>query len=173
MKLSAIGEKIEDINEELDDFLKNSNSTAAILCEMSGEILTSQGDYSGLDTTTIASLAAGSFATTKGIANLLGEREFSLLFHQGKSRNIFISNIESFAILIIVFSNDAVLGVVKQTSQDSKKRLISVFESIERGDKFTKKDKPIILKDVKPKDKNKEKSFDFDSLTIDDIDDLF
>ena len=173
MKLSVIGEKIEDINEELDNFLKNSNSTAAILCEMSGEILTSQGDYSGLDTTTIASLAAGSFATTKGIANLLGEREFSLLFHQGKATNIFISNIGSFAILIIVFNNDAVLGVVKQTSQESKQRLVGVFESIEKGTKYGKKEKPVIVKEEKPKEKKKEKTFDFDSLTIDDIDDLF
>ncbi|MDD3627873.1 MAG: roadblock/LC7 domain-containing protein [bacterium] len=173
MKLSVIGEKIENINETLEDFLRNSNSTAAILCEMSGEILTSQGDYTGLDTTTIASLAAGSFATTKGIANLLGEREFSLLFHQGKATNIFISNIESYAILIIVFSNDAVLGVVKQTSYDSRKKLVEVFQAIERQSKGKKPEKPIIVKEEKPQEKKKDKTFDFDSLTIDDIDDLF
>ncbi|HDS08587.1 MAG TPA: roadblock/LC7 domain-containing protein [Firmicutes bacterium] len=173
MKLSVIGEKIEDINEELEGFLRNSNSTAAILCEMSGEILTSQGEYSELDTTTIASLAAGSFATTKGIANLLGEREFSLLFHQGKATNIFISNIESYAILIIVFNNDAVLGVVKQTSQESRKNLVEVFQKIEKQAKGKKVEKPIIVKEEKPKEKKKEKTFDFDSLTIDDIDDLF
>lgn len=173
MKLAVIGERIENINEELEKFLKNSNSTAVILCDMSGEILTSQGDYSNLDTSTIASLAAGSFATTKGIANLLGEREFSLLFHQGKETNIFISNIESYAILIIVFNNDAVLGVVKQTSQESKLSLVEIFQAIETGAKFGKKEKPVIVKEEKPKEKKKEKTFDFDSLTIDDIDDLF
>ncbi len=196
MKLSQIGNKIDPINEILENFLDDAGVTCAILCDMGGEILTTKGDVSTLDFTNIAAMAAGSYATTKGIANLLGQSEFSLLFHQGTKNNILISSVENFAIFIILFDANTILGVVKQKSQEMKETLKIIFEEIVKGKGIViKKAKVFEERDLdkvkpskkKPKPAKKEeiekeeteekdgssKKFDFDSLMIDDLDDIF
>ena len=175
MKLSDIGDRINEINQELEGLLKETLSICIILSNIDGEILNTVGDSSNIDSMNIAALAAGSFATTKGIANILGEREFSLLFHQGKESNIFISNIESYAILILIFDKNSILGMVKQKSQQYRQNLLQIFQSLTKKKVTTRpvEKKIIIPKEEQKKDKKKSKDFDFDSLMIEDIDDLF
>ncbi len=195
MKLSQIGGRIEEINHKINDFIAEVQALCAIVCDMGGEILTTQGDTGMLDFVNIAAMAAGSFATTKGIANLLGQKEFSLLFHQGTKNNILISNIENFSIIIIVFDNNSILGVVKQKTTELKDQLKVVFEDIVKGQgiiiKKAKifeergpaaqpaaepaKKEPEKKPEEKPQEKPKDgkKKFDFDSLMVDDLDDLF
>ncbi len=191
MKLSQIGSRIEDIKKEIDTFLNDSLSSCVILCDMGGEIITTMGDTSAFDYTNIAAMAAGSYATTKGIANLLGQKEFSLLFHQGAKNNILISSIDNYVIEITVFDNNAILGVVKQKTNQLNQSLKQIFEEIVKGKGITvKKAKIFAEKNTldngkeKPKkdekksakeedEKNKTKKNDFDSLMIDDLDDIF
>jgi predicted regulator of Ras-like GTPase activity (Roadblock/LC7/MglB family) len=194
MKLSQIGDKINIINNDLQDFIRETDASNIILCDMGGEILTYIGNNSPLDFPNIAAMAAGSYATTKGIANLLGQKEFSLLFHQGSTNNILISNVENYAIFIIVFGNSSVLGIVKQKSRDLKTKLDVTFKDIVKGKgiivkkaKIFEEHKNIEEKEEKSVKKKEEtrstkkeeenekesKKFDFDSLMIDDLDDIF
>ena len=175
MKLSDIGDKINAINSELENLLRDTVSICIILSNIDGEILNTVGDSSNIDSMNIAPLAAGSFATTKGIANILGEREFSLLFHQGVENNIFISNIESYAILIVIFDKNSILGVIKQKSQQYRKNLLDIFNSLnkKKGRKKAPEKKVIVPKKETEKKDDRSKDFDFDSLMIEDIDDLF
>lgn len=194
MKLSQIGDKINIINNDLQDFIRETDASNIILCDMGGEILTYIGNNSPLDFPNIAAMAAGSYATTKGIANLLGQKEFSLLFHQGSTNNILISNVENYAIFIIVFDNSSVLGIVKQKSRDLKTKLDVTFKDIVKGKgiivkkaKIFEEHKNIEEKEEKSVKKKEEtrstkkeeenekesKKFDFDSLMIDDLDDIF
>jgi len=52
--------------------------------DKNGQLIASAGDTHNIDTTALASLTAGNIAATGGIARLLGEREFSILFHEGR-----------------------------------------------------------------------------------------
>ena len=61
------------------------------------------GDIENLDTTSLASLTAGNVAATDGLAKLIGEKEFSVLFHEGEKDNIHISIVGERVILVVIF----------------------------------------------------------------------
>ena len=54
-------------------------------------MIASAGNTNGIDSTSLASLTAGNIAATSGLAKLCGEKEFSILFHEGEWDNIHIS----------------------------------------------------------------------------------
>ncbi len=84
-------EEIEKIDSILARMLKGAEAKCALLVDKDGHLITRQGFTHSLDTTALAALLAGSFASTKEIARLVGESEFSVLFHQGKKDHIHMS----------------------------------------------------------------------------------
>ncbi len=62
-----------------------------VLVEKDGQQLAVHGDLGDLDTTSLASLAAGNVAATGGMAKLIGEKEFPTLSHEGERESIHIS----------------------------------------------------------------------------------
>ena len=60
-----------------------------------------------------AALAAGNFATVDAMAKLVGEQEFSLLFHKGTDCNIHFSKIDDELLLISMFGKEISLGFVR------------------------------------------------------------
>ena len=55
-----------------------------MLVDKDGHMITKLGEASGYDPETVSALVAGSFAATRQVAAMLGECEFSAIFHQGK-----------------------------------------------------------------------------------------
>ena len=76
-------DQIKQIDKALIRIIKESEAKCALLVDKDGHLITRQGFTHTLDTTALAALLAGSFASTKEIARLVGEPEFSVLFHQG------------------------------------------------------------------------------------------
>ncbi|MBU2631508.1 MAG: roadblock/LC7 domain-containing protein, partial [Proteobacteria bacterium] len=66
-----------------------------------------------LDSTAFAALAAGNFAAVDAMAKLVGESEFSLLFHKGEKSSIHFSRINDETLLIAMFNKDISLGLVR------------------------------------------------------------
>ena len=75
----------------LDRLRHDSNAKVVFLIDKNGQQLATAGDLTGLDPTSLASLTAGNVAATDGLAKLLGEREFSILFHEGEHDNLHIN----------------------------------------------------------------------------------
>ena len=67
----------------------------------------------GVDATSLASLTAGNVAATDGLAKLIGEKEFSILFHEGEKDNIHISLVAQRVILVVIFDEKSSLGLVR------------------------------------------------------------
>ena len=63
--------------------------------------------------TSLASLAAGNIAATGGLASLIGEKEFSILFHEGERDNMHISVIDNRLILVVIFDKRSSVGLVR------------------------------------------------------------
>jgi len=84
-------EEQKQIDELLRELLKNSDAKTALLLDQGGFLMSVQGFTEHLDPQTIAVLAAGSFATTRELAKLIGEEGFTVMFHQGRRDNIHIS----------------------------------------------------------------------------------
>ncbi len=56
---------------------------------------------------------AGKIAATGGLAKLIGEKEFSTLFHEGVRDKLHISIVASRVILVVIFDSRSRLGLVR------------------------------------------------------------
>jgi len=125
---------IEEINKILADFLDRSQAKCALLIDKEGHLVTKKGFTKSFNTDSIAALVAGSFAATKQVAQLLGETEFSVLFHQGKNENIHIGLVAERALIVIIFDDRTTLGMVRLYAEELTQRLTdSLLKSIERN----------------------------------------
>ena len=111
----------------------DSSARLVFLVDKDGQQIAVQGDVGNLDTTSLASLAAGNVAATGGIAELLGEKEFPTLSHEGEKESIHISVIGRL-LLVVVFDERSSLGLVKLRSKQIARQLAELFEEVTRGD---------------------------------------
>jgi hypothetical protein len=77
------------------------------------------------------------------MAKLLGEKEFSILFHEGEKDNIHISLIGQRVILVVIFDQRSSLGLVRLRAKKTSDVLVKLFEDI-----FTKLEKERGVKHV-------------------------
>lgn len=112
---------IARIQRLLSELVDDVDATAAFLVEKSGQMLASEGDVKGLDTTAIASLVSSSFASSRAVAKLIGEPEFLAMFQQGDRTSIFLYALTTQDILVVIFNDQSKTGLVKvQTEQAAK-----------------------------------------------------
>src|SRR5437899_12585278 len=102
-----------------------------VLVEKDGQQLAVHGELGDLDTTSLASLAAGNVAATGGMAQLIGEKEFPTLSHEGERESIHISVIGR-VLLVVVFDDRSSLGLVKLRSKQISHELAATFAEIEQ-----------------------------------------
>src|SRR5437667_9289643 len=100
-----------------------------VLVEKDGQQLAVHGELGDLDTTSLASLAAGNVAATGGMAQLIGEKEFPTLSHEGERESIHNSVIGR-ARLIVVFDERSTLGLVKLRSRQVSQQLSTMIDEI-------------------------------------------
>ncbi len=121
--------KIED---EIKRLRQQTNATVIFLVDRDGQLIASCGEEGEIDTTSLASLTAGNIAATGGMAKLIGEKEFSILFHEGEKDNIHISVIAKRVILVIIFDHRSSLGLVRLRVKKSSEVLNQVFEEVQQ-----------------------------------------
>ena len=119
----------EKIDIALKRLLKGSEAKCALLVDKDGHLVTRQGFTQSLDTTSLAALLAGSFASTKEIARLVGEPEFSVLFHQGKRDHIHMSLVGDRSILVVVFDDRTTIGMVRLYAKEASDDLEKIFKA--------------------------------------------
>ena len=107
--------------------LVDASAKVVFLVDKNGTLLGSVGDAVGFDTTSLASLAAGNIAATGGLANLIGEKEFSILFHEGERDNMHLSVVAERLILVIVFDRRSSVGLVRLRVRQATTRLTAVM----------------------------------------------
>ena len=153
-------EEFKRIDEELVSLKNAANASVVFLVDKNGQLIASVGDTQDVDTTSLASLTAGNIAATGGIAKLLGEEEFTILFHEGAKDNINISLIDSRIILAVVFDSRSSLGLVRLRVKKSTENLAKIFEDITG-------------KSERDKAEGKLEDSPFTEISDDDIDSLF
>jgi predicted regulator of Ras-like GTPase activity (Roadblock/LC7/MglB family) len=125
---------IEEINKILADFLDRSQAKCALLIDKEGHLVTKKGFTKSFNTDSIAALVAGSFAATKQVAQLLGETEFTVIFHQGKNENIHIGLVAERALVVVIFDDRTTLGMVRLYAEELTQKLSdTLIASIERN----------------------------------------
>jgi predicted regulator of Ras-like GTPase activity (Roadblock/LC7/MglB family) len=106
--------------------LADAFAKVVFLIDKNGTLIASAGDSVGFDTTSLASLAAGNIAATGGLANLIGEKEFSILFHEGERDNMHLSVIAERLILVVIFDRRSSVGLVRLRVRQAAGRLSAV-----------------------------------------------
>jgi predicted regulator of Ras-like GTPase activity (Roadblock/LC7/MglB family) len=111
--------------------VSNANAKVVFLVDKNGQLITSSGMTEGIDTTSLASLTAGNIAATGGLAKLIGEKEFTILFHEGEKDNIHISIIGHRVILVVIFDERSSLGLVRLRVKKAAAELGKIFAEID------------------------------------------
>ena len=106
-------EKVSYLEDLLRTYLLDIGVKVALLIDEAGNILVSAGENTQLDLTSLAALAAANFGATNQIAKILGEEDFSILYHRGKKDHIHLTKIQDNLILITVFTDETPLGLVR------------------------------------------------------------
>ena len=130
--LIILDEDFKRINACLSRLNQEARSKAVFLVDKNGQLISSQGETAGLDTTSLASLTAGNIAATGGLAQLLGEREFSILFHEGERDNLHISIVGQRVILVVIFDSRSSLGLVRLRVKKASEDLATIFADVMR-----------------------------------------
>src|SRR5919199_3505806 len=134
----------------------DSFSRVVFLVDKNGQEIAVQGEIGGLDTTSLASLAAGNVAATGGMAKLIGEKEFPTLSHEGERESIHICVIGRL-LLVVVFDERSSLGLIKLRVKQTSRDLSALFDEIAR---------------LAQERRDREEAL-FAEITDDDIDSLF
>ena len=114
----------------LDRLCQDANSKLAFLIDKNGQQLAYSGRVEDMDPTSLAALAAGNVAATDGLAKLLGEKEFSTMFHEGEHDSLHINVVSGRAILVVIFDERSSLGLVRLRVKKSTVELCAVLDEI-------------------------------------------
>ena len=154
-------EEFNQIKQIISKLRIDANAKVVFLVDKNGQQIAAHGDIENLDTTSLASLTAGNVAATDGLARLIGEREFSILFHEGEKDNIHISIVAQRVILVVIFDERSSLGLVRLRVKKASQELERTFE--------------VLLKKSEAERGNMANRFDspFAEITDEDIDSLF
>ncbi len=135
-------QQYQEIKAVLARLRLDAAARVVFLVDKDGQQIAIQGEVGNLDTTSLASLAAGNVAATGGMAQLIGEKEFPTLSHEGEKESIHIAVIGRL-LLVVVFDDRSSLGLVKLRSKQIARQLATLFEEVARGD-FEDSDSPFL-----------------------------
>jgi predicted regulator of Ras-like GTPase activity (Roadblock/LC7/MglB family) len=122
-------ELINKLHDQIDQLKTETNSKATFLIDKSGQMVAVSGQSNEFDATSLAALVAGNVAATDGIAKLLGEKEFSVLFHEGENEHLNITLVDGKLILVVLFDDSTSLGLVRLKMKKYVKNIVELLQN--------------------------------------------
>ena len=127
---------LEKIEGCLGKIVSSSFAHSVLLIDRSGQLIAQQGSTPDVDIMSLSALTAANFGATAEIARLLGEEEFTLLFHKGKSENVYFSAVGENTIMVALFDDKTSLGLIRLKMNKIVEELGSIVSCIfEKGKK--------------------------------------
>src|SRR5512141_831561 len=102
-------EEFHQIKDVIGRLKADAQAKVVFIVDKNGQQIAAMGDMDTLDTTSLASLTAGNVAATDGLARLIGEREFPVIFDERSS-----------------------LGLVRLRVRKANTELERIFETIQK-----------------------------------------
>jgi predicted regulator of Ras-like GTPase activity (Roadblock/LC7/MglB family) len=113
MNIVITKKDIEKIDGCLSKVISASLAHSVLLIDRSGQLIAHQGNTPGIDILSLSALTAANFGATAEIARILGEEEFTLLFHKGRSENVYFSAVGEHVIMVTLFDDRTSLGLIR------------------------------------------------------------
>ncbi|MFW6080358.1 MAG: roadblock/LC7 domain-containing protein [Desulfosalsimonas sp.] len=121
-------EQIEAIEEVLQQELIDLGVQSVILMDLAGNVIVNlDSGESDHDVFSLAALAAGNYGAVSAMANIIGEQEFSLLFHKGEEESIHFSKVADDLLLLTIFNKNVSLGFLRLKVAEAIKRIQNVI----------------------------------------------
>jgi predicted regulator of Ras-like GTPase activity (Roadblock/LC7/MglB family) len=118
------------LSTTLQELLKNSNATSVILLDKTGQLISNVGEDPRFDMHSFASLCAADFEANAQLAKLIGEKDFSTLYHQGSNESMYLARVEKDIILVVLFDKKTTLGLVRLRTKKAVESLASVIRGL-------------------------------------------
>jgi predicted regulator of Ras-like GTPase activity (Roadblock/LC7/MglB family) len=134
----------EALRRGMDRLLQESSAHSAMLVDRGGQLLAQAGDRPAFDATTFATLTAADFSANDQLARLLGETDFTSLFHQGERESMLVADIAGRAILVVLFDSRTTLGLVRLRLRPVVEELERIVEAMMARDAHTGAPRPIL-----------------------------
>jgi len=128
LEYSLDHEQLDKIEEYLQNELVDIGVHSVFLIDMAGNVIVDL-DAGKLkhDVYSLAALAAGNFGAVSEIAKIVGEDEFSLLFHKGVKESIHFSKVMDDFLLIIIFGKEVSLGFLRLKVAEVTEKIKKLF----------------------------------------------
>jgi len=130
MNIIITKKDIEKIDFCLDKVVSASLAHSVLLIDRSGQLIAHHGNTPGIDVLSLSALTAANFGATAEIARILGEEEFTLLFHKGRSENVYFSALGEHVIMVTLFDDRTSLGLIRLQINKIIGELSTILSSI-------------------------------------------
>jgi len=132
-------EDYNSINFILQTLMRSASARSVMLIDKTGQLINSMGEPPGFDVTSFSSLAAADFAANAMLAEMVGEKDFATLVHQGASSSLYLALIEGESdqpsrsnrvILVVLFDKKTSLGLVRLKARRASDELVVVLNRL-------------------------------------------
>ncbi len=132
MNIVITDKDMKKINYYLNKMVSSSMAHSVLLIDRSGQLIAHHGNTPEFDILSLSALTAANFGATAEIARILGEEEFTLLFHKGRNENVYFSAIGEHVIMVTLFDDRTSLGLIRlqinKVIDELSTILLSIFE---------------------------------------------
>ncbi|MBW1898841.1 MAG: roadblock/LC7 domain-containing protein [Deltaproteobacteria bacterium] len=122
-------EKQFDLIERiLDEALIDLGVHSVLLIDLAGNIIVNLDDGKTThDIYSLAALSAGNYGAVNAMAEIIGEEEFSLLFHKGERESIHFSKVNGDLLLVTIFGQDVSLGFLRLKVAEATQKIMDLM----------------------------------------------
>lgn len=130
MEYALDQKQLDEIENVLQKDIIDMGVHCVCLIDLAGNVITSldNGEVN-YNIYSLAALAAGNFGAVNAMAKIIGEEEFSLLFHKGQKGNIYFSRIAMEFLLIVIFGKEISLGFLRLKVDAATEKIKKIFVS--------------------------------------------
>jgi predicted regulator of Ras-like GTPase activity (Roadblock/LC7/MglB family) len=122
-------EQLDQIEYSLDKNLIKSGAHCVLLISMAGNIIAKcDNGKCNRDEYSLAALAAGNVGAVDAMAQIVGEKDFSLLFHQGQNESLHFSKINKDFLLVTIFGHEISLGMLRLKVAEVIEKIETLWE---------------------------------------------
>jgi len=121
--------KIEDI---LSHLIWETSSKCCFLVDINGNLISAAGYTGDINTVDLASLSASHFAATAALARMMNDNKFTVMFHKGKKESIDINRVGEKYLLVTIFGEKTVLGVLQKETKKTIDKLETLLKQISK-----------------------------------------
>jgi len=123
---------VNQIEQVLSELHRMTEAECVLLADITGQLISLQGQVEKSDPVLLAALAAGDVAAMSELSRRIGETDSSGTFlHEGKNKCIYTFNVGGSFILIVIFRSETPVGMVRLFASRAAEKFEVMIEKFE------------------------------------------